>query len=350
MPKIYSLIVLGAWGILLWPFPIEVFLGICFAILLHPLYCELCARIGKKKSLLCISAGLCIGIILPITIVILMITPQAINGLRIIEKLQSSGWIHGPEMQVFFADADSWLRMVPGLEGGIQQLTEELTSFLATAIQTLVTKSLGVASGTMAFMVRLCVLISLSITGIIYAKEFSNFLRVVTGIPDVALERFEKSTRQAIRAVLWGVLLVACIQGVLCGIGFAMAGLPTPAFWGLIAAFMAPIPFVGTSLVWLPVGVYLWFTVSKTASIGLMLWCLIVVVGADNVLRPYFLRGGMKTSFLVVLVAVLCGMVAFGPVGIVAGPVLAAFALQAAREAEIAAREAEITACEDDKN
>ncbi len=342
MHKIYTILVVLAWGILLWPFPMEVFLAICFAILLRPSYKYLCSRFGKKTSVCCISIGLCVGIILPITVVVLMVTPQAINGLRILENLQSSGWMHGPEMQAFFDDVDSLLRMVPGLEGGIKELTAELTSFLAGAIQTLVTKSLGIASGTMAFMVRLCILISLSITGVLYAPQFSNFLKTVTGIPDVVLHRFETSIRQAIRAVLWGVLLVACIQGVLCGFGFAMAGLPTPAFWGLVAAFMAPIPFVGTSLVWLPAGVYIWFAVSKAAAIGLMLWCLIIVVGADNVLRPFFLRGGLKTSFMVVLIAVLCGMVALGPVGIVAGPVLAAFALQAAREAEIAAHEENI--------
>ncbi len=339
MHKIYTLLILVAWGILLWPFPMEVFLAMCFAILLRPSYVYLCQRFGNKIAVGCITIGLCVGIILPITIVVLMITPQAINALRILEELQRSGWIYGPEFQGIIDEVDSWLRMVPGLESGTKQLTQELTSFLAKAIQTLVAKSVGIASGTMAFMVRLSILLSISIAGIVYAPHFSNFLKTVSGIPDVVLHRFEKSARQSIRAVLWGVLLVACIQGILCGIGFAMVDLPTPAFWGLIAAFMAPIPFVGTSLVWLPAGIYLWFGGYKAASIGLMLWCTIIVVGADNVLRPFFLRGGMKTSFLVVLIAVLCGLVALGPVGIVAGPVLAAFALQAAREAEIVAQD-----------
>ena len=66
------------------------------------------------------------------------------------------------------------------------------------------------------------------------------------------------------------------------------------------------------------------------------LWCIIVVAGADNFLRPYFLQGGIDAPFVVVLVAVLCGLIAFGPVGLVAGPVLMAFALQAAREAKTA--------------
>ncbi len=339
MYKLYTVLVLCSWGILLWPFPTEVFLAGCFAILLRPLYSRLLERWNKKTALCCVSLVLFISILLPITVVLLMVIPQGMNGLRILDQLQKSGWIYGPEMQAFFDSIDSWVRMTPGFEGGITEVTQDLTSFLASFVQTIVGKGLGIAGSTMNFMVRVCVLISLSLTGIVYATNFFVFLRSVSRVPEVVLRRFECTVRQSIRAVLWGVVVVACIQGILCGLAFAVAGLPAPAFWGLLTGLVAPIPLVGTSLVWIPVCIYLWFAVSKAASIGLMLWSVIVVVGADNVLRPLFLRDGLKTSFVVVLIAVLCGMVAFGPVGIVAGPVLAAFALQAAREAEVAARD-----------
>ncbi len=337
MHKVYAIFVLISWAVLLWPFPTEVFLATCFACFLHPLYQRLLRRSNKKTAFACVTLGLCISIILPITIAILMVIPQAILGLNMLNNLQSSGWIYGPEMQAFVDDIDSWIRMVPGLEGGIAQLGNELTAFLASAIQTVVSKSVGIAGSTMTFAVRLCVLISLSMIGIIYASNFLSFFKAVSRIPEEVLRRFVETIRQAIRSVLWGVVLVALIQGVLCGIGFAVAGLPGAAFWGLVSAIVAPIPLVGTSLVWLPAAIYAWFALSKTAAIGLTLWCIIIVVGADNILRPLFLRGGLKTSFVVVLIAVLCGLVALGPVGIVAGPVLAAFALQAAREAELVA-------------
>ncbi len=333
--KIYALLALGSWAILLWPFPTEVFLATCFACLLHPLYIRLLHKFNTKIAFAYVTTGLCIGIVLPITIVVLMVTPQAVTGLRMLDDLQSSGWIYGEEMQAFFAHIDTWLRMLPGLEGGIEQLGNELTSFLASAIQTLVSKGLGIAGSTMSFMMRICVLISLSMIGIVYASHFFSFTKAVSRIPEVVIRRFVETVRQAIRSVLWGVVMVAIIQGVLCGLGFAVAGLPGPAFWGLVSAMVAPIPLIGTSVVWIPAGIYAWFAISKTASIGLILWCIIIVVGADNVLRPLFLRGGLKTSFVVVLIAVVCGLVSLGPVGIVAGPVLAAFALQAAREAEL---------------
>ncbi len=283
--------------------------------------------------------GLCIGVILPITVVMLMVIPQAVNGLTLLNNLQKSGWIYGPEMQAFFDSIDSWIKEVPGMEGGINQITNELTAFLASSIQTVVTSGLGIAGSTMGFAVRICILISLSMIGIIYAPHLFVFSKNVTQFPDEVLSRFIIAVRQAIRAVLWGVVLVAGIQGLLCAVGFAFANLPGFAFWGLVSAFVAPIPLVGTSIVWIPACIYIWFAVSKGTAIGLVIWCLLIVVGADNLLRPLFLRGGLNASFTVVLISILCGLVAFGPVGIVAGPVLAAFALQAAREVDIASSE-----------
>ncbi len=336
MHRTYAFLVIISWGLLLWPFPGETFLAACLACLLRPLYVKMLLRWKTSTATILMGFGLSIGVILPIAIVVLMVTPQAVQGLTILNNLQKSGWIYGPEMQSFFDGIDTWIRQVPGMEGGIEQITTELTTFLASSIQTIVSGSLGIAGSTMSFMVRVCILISLSMIGILYAPYLFIFIRKVTHFPEEVLERFTVAIRQSIKAVLWGVLLVACIQGVLCGVGFAVATLPGAAFWGLVAAFVAPIPLLGTGIIWIPACIYIWFAVSKGASIGLMIWCSLIVVGADNLLRPLFLRGGLNTSFAVVLIAILCGLVALGPVGIVAGPVLAAFALQAAREVDIA--------------
>ncbi len=336
MHRIYAFLVLISWGLLLWPFPGETFLAACLACLLRPIYVKMLTRFRASIATVIMGFGLTIGVLLPIAIVVLMVTPQAVHGIAIINNLQKSGWIYGPEMKAFFDTIDTWLRQVPGMEGGITQITTELTTFLASSLQSLVSSGLGIAGSTMSFMVRVCILISLSMIGILYAPHLFIFIRKVTHFPDEVLERFLIAVRQAIRAVLWGVLMVACVQGLLCSIGFFVATLPGAAFWGLVAAFVAPIPLLGTGIVWIPACIYIWFAVSKGTSIGLMIWCTLVVVGADNLLRPLFLRGGLNTSFAVVLIAILCGLVALGPVGIVAGPVLAAFALQAAKEVEFA--------------
>ena len=69
------------------------------------------------------------------------------------------------------------------------------------------------------------------------------------------------------------------------------------------------------------------------AAVGLALWGMLAVAGVDNVLRPLFLRQGINAPFFVLILAILCGLASFGPVGLIAGPVLLSFAMQAVEEA-----------------
>ena len=127
-------------------------------------------------------------------------------------------------------------------------------------------------------------------------------------------------------------MLVAAAQGILCGIAFAFAGVRQPAFWGLLATLVAPIPAIGTAIVWVPLCLSLWFTGNSMAAVGLALWGVVVVAGVDNILRPLFLQQGIKAPFFVLIIAILCGLASFGPVGLIVGPVLLAFAIQAVEE------------------
>ena len=74
------------------------------------------------------------------------------------------------------------------------------------------------------------------------ADLIHEFACRLTQWPAEVIDRFVSTIRKAIFGVLVGVVFVALIQGFLCGVGFAIAEVPQPAFWGLIAAFVAPIP------------------------------------------------------------------------------------------------------------
>lgn len=334
MHRIYAVLALCSWIVLLWPFPSEVFLAGCLACLCLPLYRRLISVCERRIAVSCMALLVTMGIVLPLAVIAVMVAPQVVNGLKIIDNLQKSGWLQGPEAQAMLAGADEWLRLLPGMERGIRELTTEVASLVSGAIRTAWAGTLGLAGSTMSMAVRLFMLIVLTMVGILYAPTFLHFVQITSRFPTVVLERIIRSVRAAIKAVLMGVVLVAVIQGMLCGLGFAVAGVPAYAFWGLLAALVAPLPIIGTGIIWMPVCIYLWFGVSKAAAVGLMIWCGLAVVASDNFLRPMLLRGGVNAPFSVVLVAVVCGLIAFGPVGVVAGPVLAAFALQAAREAE----------------
>ena len=160
-------------------------------------------------------------------------------------------------------------------------------------------------------------------------------------MPEASLNRFILTLRNALRAVFIGLIFVPIIQGTLTGVGLRLVGVSEPAFWGLLAAFAAVIPVVGTALVWAPLALVLWIQGSPGAALGLAAWGSIVVAGSDNLVRPYLLKTGIEAPMFVLLLSILCSMAALGFVGLVAGPVLVALGQRALAESDILKREAE---------
>src|SRR4029453_11302804 len=84
---------------------------------------------------------------------------------------------------------------------------------------------------------------------------------------------------------------------------------------------------VGTPVVWVPAGAVLFLQGRWIAALFLVGWGVVVVSSADNVLRPLFISGRAPISTLPVFLGVLGGVSAFGPIGLVAGPVLVSLTL-----------------------
>jgi predicted PurR-regulated permease PerM len=129
------------------------------------------------------------------------------------------------------------------------------------------------------------------------------------------------------RAVVFGSLLTALAQGILVGIGFALVGLPSPVVFGAIAAVASLIPYVGTALIWVPSVGVLFLQGRWVAALFLAIWSVAVVSSADNVVRPFFISGRAQIATLPVFLGLIGGLSAFGPIGLVVGPVVVALTL-----------------------
>jgi predicted PurR-regulated permease PerM len=167
---------------------------------------------------------------------------------------------------------------------------------------------------------------------------FATFLmlrhgdRLVATIPDML--PFERSRSEAlllrirdvVYASVYGVVMIATIQGVLCGCMFWLLGVPAAALWGLVTVFASMVPFVGTAGVWVPGTVYLLVTGGWPRALVLAVWGAAVVSSVDNFLRPRLVAGRVRLPGVAMFVAMLGGLQALGAVGIILGPVLFATA------------------------
>lgn len=123
------------------------------------------------------------------------------------------------------------------------------------------------------------------------------------------------------RAVVYGILLTALVQGVVAGLGYWVAGLTSPVMFGLLTMILALIPF-GTPLAWGAAGLLLLLQGETGAAIGVWVWGVAIVSQLDNVLRPLFISSISPIPFLLVLFGILGGLLAFGLIGLFIGPIV----------------------------
>jgi predicted PurR-regulated permease PerM len=138
-------------------------------------------------------------------------------------------------------------------------------------------------------------------------------------------EAYMKAVGNTVTAVMVGLLLTALVQGILAGAGYWAVDLKAPILLGAVTMVFALIPF-GTPLVWGTLGLWLIITERVWPGIGLLIWGALVVSSIDNLIRPLVISSATHVHFLLVLLGVLGGALAFGFVGLILGPVILAMA------------------------
>jgi predicted PurR-regulated permease PerM len=136
---------------------------------------------------------------------------------------------------------------------------------------------------------------------------------------------------QTVKAVVYGLVLAAVVQGVLVGVGYWLAGTGAPVFLAALTTACGLIPFAAPT-VWGCVVLWLILKGSTVAGVGLLIWGAIVMGWTDHIVRPLLISREAQIPFLVVLFGVLGGLTAFGLVGLFVGPVILAVLLAIWRE------------------
>src|SRR5262245_11359841 len=132
--------------------------------------------------------------------------------------------------------------------------------------------------------------------------------------------------RDVIYASVYGVLVIAVIQGALCALMFWILSIPSAALWGVVTVITSVLPLVGSAAGWVPGTVYLLVIGRWPGAIVLGVWGGVVISSVDNFIRPRLVGERVGLSELVTFFALLGGLRVFGLVGIVMGPLLFAVA------------------------
>jgi predicted PurR-regulated permease PerM len=304
------------WGALLW--------AAMLAFLLHPVHLRLKRKLAGRAGL---SAGILTGltpfvIVAPLSLLAVAFAKQVSNLITYLRGRASAplpAMIPHPEHYPLIGPAVAWAREnVPVTAEQVQGwVTDSARTLLQSAAAVSGDLVLGVAGTLLNFFLMLFLLFFLLRDG----QEMLGHLMRLVPLDDTRRGVLMRHLSEVLRAVIFGTVMTALIQGTLIGIGFALARLPSPVVFGVLSAAAAFIPAVGTGTVMVPAIIYLAVTGRWGAAAFFTAWG-IGVIAAEYLLRPMLAARHAAVSALAVFVGAIGGVATFGLIGILVGPVL----------------------------
>ncbi len=182
----------------------------------------------------------------------------------------------------------------------------------------------GLLKGAANFLFSLVIVLAVLFFLLRDASSFARAVRRALPFGAEQNERLMALTSDLVSASVTATIAVAAVQGVIGGLTFALLGVSGYVLWGVMMFLLAFLPLVGATLVWLPAAVWLALSGSLVKGIVLALVGVLVLSNVDNVLRPLLLSGKSQMNTLVLIISLMGGVSAFGFIGIVLGPLVAA--------------------------
>lgn len=311
------------------PYLVPIFLAVVLVVVAGPLY-ELVLRFTRGRRSLA-SALSCLIIffilVLPFFFMAGVITSQALDlyntvsaqlGSAQLQKLFDQGmgrldpYMANLQKHLGFDETD----VVKHVGEWVKEVSNLLYSNLASLVK-------GFTGVVVSFVLILFVTFYLFMDG----HRMADRILALSPLPIELNERIRDDFLASLRSTLKGTVVLAFIQGLGCGLGFWVFGVPNAPFWGTVMVFASVVPMVGTALVWLPACIYLLVLGNQGQAAGVAVWSLIVGTISDNFLRPKLLGGAGSIHPLLTFFSVLGGLAAFGMVGLILGPLVLAMLL-----------------------
>ncbi|MBS0640160.1 MAG: AI-2E family transporter [Proteobacteria bacterium] len=200
----------------------------------------------------------------------------------------------------------------------ISSMLEAMRPYFGIVVEGSFNILLGIANGVLMFLLAVFIAFFFYVYGDVIAARARLILERVAGDQADRLIRIIGAT---VRGVVYGILGTAIVQGFLTAFGLWVSGVPRPVLLGAVAGFLAVLP-IGAPLVWIPAALWLMATGHLGWGIFLGAYGTVIVSGADSLIRPWFIARGAQLPFLLTILGVLGGAIAFGLLGIFLGPVL----------------------------
>lgn len=307
---------------MVWAFVMTVVLAAILAGLFHPMYRRLHALVGERGWLAALITVLVvlIVIVVPLALVLGLVAGEAVRLSTAVAPRIQEMVAHPTQLTTLLERLPFYEHLAPyrsQILARTGELIGNLGRFAAGAISA---TTAGTASAILQFFILLYTLFFLLIDGPALLRKMTSFLPLRENEKELVLDKFVSVTRATLR----GTLVIGIVQGTLGGLSFWAAGIDGALFWGTMMVVLSVLPVVGGALVWVPAVIVLAIQGQWQSALGLTLFNALIVGSVDNVLRPRLVGRDTEMHDLMILFSTLGGIAAFGPMGFIIGPILAA--------------------------
>ncbi len=303
-------------AIIIYPIIFSIIYGVLLAYIFYPLHKWILKRV-KNEFLSAIFV--CIGLLIILTAVVILIFGavfnQAINFYLFLQKVDM---------------VDIIRKILPGFitssgvsENIISSLNNQVSSLVASYIQNFT----SVIADIPRIILQIAVVIFTFFFALKDGEKAIEYFKSMSPLKKETEEKFFKQFKDITNSVLLGQIFVGIVQGIAAGIGYFIFGVPNATLLTFVTIIMAMIPVVGAWIIWVPVDIYLFTTGRTGPAIGLLIYGGLIITWIDNVVRTIIVSRRTQINIWVVLMGMLGGLLVFGFIGFLIGPLILAYVL-----------------------
>lgn len=202
---------------------------------------------------------------------------------------------------------------------GYNILGGDALSFVISALPRIGQALMG---GISSFAVNMFVLIFVLYFMLIGGKKMEQYINDILPFNEANTQNVVHEINMIVRSNAIGIPLLAIIQGGVAMIGYWIFDAPNILLSGFLTGFASIVPMVGTTLVWVPIAIYMALIGNWFQAIGLAIFGALVISQLDNLIRFIIQKKMADIHPLITIFGVVIGLSLFGFMGIIFGPLL----------------------------
>ncbi|MFN8258721.1 MAG: AI-2E family transporter [Bacteroidales bacterium] len=306
------------------PFFVDIFLALVLSVLFRRPFNFFLNRFkGNKTRASIFSLVLVIfTIVVPVSFIGIMLSKEVSDGYSLFknnwtdiryyvehipERLSTN-----PEFKSAFESLD-WDKIAESVNKTLSLVTDFILNLIQKTF-------INVGFMIVHFFIILFLLYYIFIDG----KELLKKVQYLIPIKDSEERELFDKIERVIDAIIFNTIMIGIIEGSYGGILFAILGVPSPFFWGMIITFLSIIPIIGANSVLVPMAIYQFILGNTITAIIILIFGAGAIVINQNLIKPRLdgNKSGMHPA--IVFISSMGGLILFGVVGFIAGPIITA--------------------------